>query len=106
MDKDIWKTITVTKEDYIGDISVEGATVKCLKHIKRYNGCSMPEKVMRAILINALKGIHCKCDHLDIFQRESLYRIVKDMETDDPYLKQFIKECDEKFDFESSIEKI
>lgn len=79
------------------NISTEGAIVKCIKHIYRYNEFTMPKDIMIRILWLAFKGLKCKTHHLDIFQRDSLYQYFKDNEVDDPYIQEFIKQSKEIF---------
>ena len=52
---------------------------------------------MISILWKAYKGCGCKQDHLDIAQRFSLYKYLKDKEIEDPYIEQFMKETKENF---------
>ena len=79
------------------DISTEGAIVKCIKGVYRYNEFTMTKDIMIRILWLAHKGEGCQNDHLDISQRLSLYEFLKDKEIDDPYIQQFIKDTKEKF---------
>ena len=74
------------------DISVEGAIVKCIKHVYRHKEFNMPKDIMIRILWLAFKGLKCKKHHLDIFQRDSIYQYLKGKEIDDPYIQQFMKE--------------
>jgi len=57
----------------------------------------MPKDIMIAILWQALKGLHCKQEHLDVSQRLSIYEYFQDKEIDDPYIQQFMKETKEKY---------
>lgn len=90
-----------TNENYM--ISIEGAIAQCIKHIYRYNEFHMPKDIMATILFKALKGCGCKEDHFDISQRLSLYEYLKDKNIDDPYIKQFIKETEERQGFIKEI---
>jgi len=83
------------------NISVNGAILKCLKGVHRYQSFTMPKPLMVRILYLALRGDSCKESHLSISQRLSLYDYLKDKEIDDPYIKQFLKETKE--DFKSAI---
>ena len=83
--------------------SVRGATIKCLKHMKRYKRIAMPEDLMREILIYSLKGQSCKEDHLDIAQRDSLYHYLKDKPITNPYIKQFIKDTEKRYGKEKCL---
>jgi len=92
--------ITVNTSDGIKqrhNISTKGAIVHCIKHVYRYNSFVMPKDIMVRILWLAHKGDNCKCDHLDITQRISLYEYLKDMNFEDPYLLQFMEETKENF---------
>ena len=77
-------------------ISVRGAIISCIKHLRRYGVQVFPKELWLKILFYALKGEGCKDDHLDIAQRISIYEYLKDKELEDPYLKEFIKETEEK----------
>ena len=72
-------------------ISIEGAILKCLKHMKRYGEVTMPNDIMRQIFYFALRGLHCKENHLDISHRISLCEFLEKHEIDDPYLQDFLK---------------
>jgi len=92
------KIAVPSKKDLsIHTISLEGAIIKCIKHIYRYQEFTMPKDIMISILWKAHKGCGCKQDHLDISQRLSLYDYLKDKDIEDPYINQFIKETKEKF---------
>jgi len=78
------------------DISTRGAIILCLKHLYRYNEFYMPKDIMASILLKALRGCSCDKDHFDISQRLALYDYIKDKKIDDPYVKQFIKETEER----------
>jgi len=103
------KSITLKDEDvriFISDnlpkernISIEGAIVKCIKHIYRYGYFTMPKDIMLSILWKAHKGCGCNKDHLDISQRISLYKYFKNRDIDDPYIQEFIKDTKENFNF-------
>jgi hypothetical protein len=73
--------------------SIKSDTIRALKHLRRYGSFEIPD-CMEQILIFSLKGQSCEFDHLDPFQRDSLYNYLKDKEIDDIYIKQFIKECE------------
>jgi len=93
--------VKITFDDEVSNnyrISKRGAIILCLKHLYRYGEFSMPKDIMAMILLEALKGCECKEDHLDVFQRKSLYEYIKDKNIDDLYIKQFIKETEERND--------
>jgi len=83
-------------EDKERGCNVKGSTVRMLKYIYRYGGFDTTKAEMANVLCMALKGCNCEDDHLDISQRLSLYRYLKDKEIDDPYIKQFLKQTEEK----------
>ncbi len=87
-------TTIIIKEEVDG-ANIRGATITCLKHLKRYEGFTMPKNVMKEILLCALKGQGCKEDHLDIAQRDSLYEHLKDKQIDDPYIQLFLEQSKE-----------
>jgi len=92
--------IAISNEQDIKDkymICTEGAIAKCIKHVYRYKELTMPKDIMIRILFLAHKGLKCDCDHLDVAQRHSLYEAIKDNDSGDPYLEQFIKETKEMF---------
>jgi len=94
--------IAVTDDKEIEEkqnISIEGATAQCIKHVYRYGEFIMPKNIMIAILWKAYKGCGCKQDHLDVAQRFSLYEYLKDKEIEDPYIEQFMKETKENFKY-------
>ena len=70
---------------------------QCLKHIRRYGTVDIDNKTLERIFLYAMRGINCKEDHLDIAQRSSLYHYLKDKNIDEPYIKQFLKETEEKY---------
>jgi len=72
---------------------VKSCTTRALKHIRRYGSFEIPDCIEQ-ILIFSLKGQSCELDHLDPFQRDSLYDFLKDKEIDDIYIKQFIMDCE------------
>lgn len=77
------------------DISLEGAVIRCIKHVYRYGMFDMTKDIMIAILWQAMKGLHCKKEHLCVSQRLSLYEYLDGKEINDPYIKQFMKETKE-----------
>ena len=78
------------------DVSVEGAIIRCIKHVYRYGSFAVPKDIMIAILWKAYKGCGCKEDHFDMAQRKALYQYLKDKDIDDPYVKQFLVDTEEK----------
>lgn len=78
-------------------ISIEGAIVKCIKHVYRYGKFYMPKNIMISILWKAHKGCKCEVDHMDISQRYSLYEYFLDKDVKDPYISQFMKDTKENF---------
>lgn len=91
--------IILLSDDELEDkykISVKGAMISCIKHIRRYGYQVLPKDVWLKILWYASKGYSCEQDHIDISQRLSIYEYLKDKGVDDPYIKQFIKETEGK----------
>jgi len=91
--------VKITFDDEVSknyNVSTKGAIIQCLKHLYRYNEFHMPKDIMANILLKSLKGCGCKEDHLDISQRLALYEYIKDKNIDDPHIKQFIKETEER----------
>ena len=76
-------------------ISIEGAIIRCIKHILRYSEFTMTKDIMIRIFYLALKGLHCKNHHLSISQRLALYEYFKGKTIDDVYIQQFLKETEE-----------
>ena len=85
-------TIHIYDTSDIDDININGATLKMLKHSKRYNEIKIPRKIIDKILMFSLMGQNCEEHHLDMAQRLSLYDAVENLEDPDPYVEQFIKE--------------
>lgn len=83
------------KEKY--NMSTTGAIVQCIKHVYRYGSFVMPKDIMVRILWLAHKGSNCEIDHLDIAQRLSLYKYLKNKDFQDPYLLEFVKQTKEDF---------
>lgn len=77
-------------------LSVEGAIVKCIKHVYRYGSFAVPKDMMIAILWKAHKGCGCKQDHFDVSQRKALYQYLKGKDITDPYIRQFLVDTKEK----------
>ena len=75
-------------------ISVKGAIISCIKHIRRYGVQKLPKDLWLKILFYALRGFSCQDDHLDITQRIALWEYLKDKKTGDPYIEQFIKDTE------------
>ena len=95
-DENVVIECVTTKEALSEGYDLEIVAQKLIKHLKRYKIVEVPFNVIASILLYSLKGMKCKYDHLDIAQRDSLYHIIKDMNINDPYIKQFLKETEEK----------
>lgn len=77
------------------DYDIRLYTLKAIKNVRRWGSIRMPEDVLVKILFYALKGIDCKQNHFDPFQRDSIYKYLKRKNiSHDPYLKQFMEDCE------------
>ena len=85
-----------TKDAKKDGYDLEIVAQKMIKHLKRYQSVELPFSIASAVLLYSLKGMKCDSDHLDISQRHSIYHFLKDKNLDDPYIKQFLKETEEK----------
>lgn len=83
-------------QKYQSDINI--VAISLIKGIKRYGVQKLPREIWLKILYYSLRGMACQEEHWDISQRISLYEYIKEKGgSDDPYIKQFMKETEEKY---------